>query len=364
MYILKAFGSMKNLHQITHQFNLDSEVERVSELNSGFINDTYLVTTTSNSKYVLQRISTVVFNDVENVIRNKVLISEHLYNSKSKYQTVRFIKTHDGFLFFKDKNSDYWNLMTFVPNSVTHDVATNNKLVEEAGKLYGDFIIQAADLDLDKLVETLPNFHSIPLRYQQFDEALKNANEETKLKAKVDIEFVIKCRLEMHELSELKAQNKFPIRVTHNDAKLGNILFDKNDKGLAVIDLDTVMPGIVAFDFGDSIRSICTTTAEDDTNLEATKINLEFYEAFCKGFAATTKHILTATEIKYLPLGAKTITFIMGLRILTDYLNNNIYYKVDYETHNLVRAKNQFKLVKSIQENYQTMQLITEKTFK
>ncbi len=364
MYILKAFGSMKNLHQIAHQFNIDSEVERVSELNSGFINDTYLVTTTSDSKYVLQRISTVVFKDVENVIRNKVLISDHLLKSQSKYKIVRFIKTHSDCAFFKDKDSNYWNLMTFISDSITYDVATNSKLVEEAGKLYGDFIIQAADLDMDKLVETLPDFHSIPFRYQQFDEALISAKEETKLKAKIDIEFVIKCRTEMHELSELKAKNKFPIRVTHNDAKLGNILFDKNDKGLAVIDLDTVMLGIVAFDFGDSIRSICTTTAEDDTNLEATKINLEFYEAFCKGFAATTKHILTANEIKYLPLGAKTITFIMGLRILTDFLNNNIYYKVDYETHNLVRAKNQFKLVKSIQENYQTMQLITEKTFK
>ena len=354
---------MNNIHQIAHQFNIDSEVNQVSDLNSGFINDTYLVKTTSGSKYVLQRISTVVFKDVENVIRNKVLISEHLSKSQTNYKIVRFIKTHSDGAFFKDEDSNYWNLMTFIPDSITHDVATNSGLVEEAGKLYGDFIIQAADLDMDKLVETLPDFHSIPLRYQQFDEALKNTKEETKLNAKEDIDFVFNCRKEMHELSELKVQNKFPIRVTHNDAKLGNILFDKNDKGLAVIDLDTVMPGIVAFDFGDSIRSICTTTAEDDTNLEATKINLEFYEAFCKGFAATTKHILTPLEIKYLPLGAKTITFIMGLRILTDYLNNNVYYKVDYETHNLVRAKNQFKLVKSIQENYKTMQQITEKVF-
>lgn len=356
-------GNMNDLKYICKQFKIESEVISVSELNSGFINDTYLVKTVSDNNYVLQRISTVVFKDVENVIENKVLISEHLSKSKSDYKAVRFIKTLSGTAYFKDKDSNYWNLMTYISDSVTHDVATNALLVEEAGKLYGDFIIQAADLDMDKLVETLPDFHSIPLRYKQFDEALKNAKEETKAKAKDDIEFVIKCREEMHELSQLKNTNAFPIRVTHNDAKLGNILFDKNDKGLAVIDLDTVMPGIVAFDFGDSIRSICTTTAEDDTNLDATWINLEFYEAFCKGFAATTKHILTPTEIKNLPLGAKTITFIMGLRILTDYLNNNIYYKVDYETHNLVRAKNQFKLVKSIQENYETMKQITEKVF-
>ncbi|MBT8393549.1 MAG: phosphotransferase [Bacteroidia bacterium] len=355
---------MKSIHHLLNQFNIKSDVVHASELNSGFINDTYLVTTRSGSQYVLQRINSVVFKDVENVIANKVLISEHLHNSNSKYQTVRFIKTYEGVPFLKDKNSDYWNLMTFVSDSVTHEVATNSQLVEEAGKLYGDFMIQTANLDMDKLVETLPEFHSIPLRYKQFDEASKNATEEIKENAKDEIVFVLKCRDEMHELSILKDNNAFPIRVTHNDAKLSNILFDIKDKGVAVIDLDTVMPGIVAFDFGDSIRSICTTTTEDDTNLYATKINLIFYEAFCKGFASTTKHILTPLEIKYLPLGAKTITFIMGLRFLTDYLNGNIYYKVDYETHNLVRAKNQFKLVKSIQENYQTMQQITDKIFK
>ena len=353
---------MDDLKNICKQFKIESEVISISELNSGFINDTYLVKTSSEN-YVLQRISTVVFKDVKNVIGNKVLISEHLSKSKSIYKIVRFIKTLSGAAYFKGEDSSYWNLMTYISDSVTHDVATSALLVEEAGKLYGDFIIQAADLDMNKLVETLPDFHSIPLRYRQFDEALKNAKEKAKSKAKDEIEFIIKSREEMHELSQLKDNNAFPIRVTHNDAKLGNILFDKNDKGLAVIDLDTVMPGIVAFDFGDSIRSICTTTAEDDTNLEATRINLEFYEAFCKGFAATTKHILTPTEIKHLPLGAKTITFIMGLRILTDYLNGNVYYKVDYETHNLIRAKNQFQLVKSIQKNYQTLKQITQSIF-
>jgi len=356
-------ANKESLKNICRQFNIESEVETISDLNSGFINDTYLVKTVSGIKYVLQKISTVVFNDVENVIGNKFLISEHLSKSNTVYKTVKFIRTNSDAPFFKDKDSGYWNLMTYVSDSVTHDVATNSNLVEEAGKLYGDFIIQASNLDMDKLVETIPDFHSIPLRYKQFDVALKNATDETKENAKDEIEFIQKCREEMHELSQLKVQNVFPIRVTHNDAKLGNILFDKNDNGLAVIDLDTVMPGIVAFDFGDSIRSICTTTAEDDTDLEATRINLDFYKAFCKGFASTTKHVLTTIEIKYLPLGAKTITFIMGLRILTDYLNRNVYYKVDYETHNLVRAKNQFKLVRSIQENYKNMQQITQKVF-
>lgn len=355
---------MEHLKHICEQFNLDSQVDTISKLNSGHINDSYLVTTILNSQYVLQKINSKVFKNVEDVIANKLLISEHLSKSKSKYKIARFIKTKENVPFYKYADANYWNLMIFISDSRTHDVATNSQLVKEAGKLYGDFILQSSDLNITKLVETISDFHSIPFRYKQFKEALNNAKNEIKSKAKTEIEFVLKSKEEIHELSRLKDINEFPIRVTHNDAKISNILFDKHDKGLAVIDLDTVMPGIVAFDFGDSIRSICSTTTEDDTNLEATKINLKFYEAFCKGFASTTKHLLTPSEIKHLPLGAKTITFIMGLRFLTDYLNNNIYYKVDYETHNLVRAKNQFKLVKSIQENYTIIEQITEQIFK
>lgn len=355
--------NLNELKSICNQFKIDTDVYSVTQLKSGHINDTFLITTLLDTKYVLQRINTTVFKDVENVVSNKVLVSEHLINSRSKYKIVRFIKTRTENPFYKDNASNYWNLMTFIPDSITHDVATNTALVEEAGKLYGDFIIQTADLNMQALVETLPDFHSIPFRYKQFDAALKNAKEETKVKAKDEIEFILKCKEEMHELSRLKESNVFPNRVTHNDAKLSNILFDKNDKGLAVIDLDTVMPGIVAFDFGDSIRSICTTTKEDDTNLKDTRINLEFYEAFCNGFAESAKHVLSPSEIQSLPLGAKTITFIMGLRFLTDFLNNNIYYKTAYETHNLDRAKNQFKLVKSIHENFRTLQQITESVF-
>ena len=215
---------------VCEQFNIDSEINLVAELKSGYINDTYLATTVSGTQYVLQRINTTVFKDVENLITNKVLISKHLSNSKTNYKTVRFIKTLDKKYFYKDTHSNYWNLMPFIPNSITHDVATNSRLVEEAGKLYGDFIIQSVDFDMEKLTETLPGFHSIPLRYQQFEEALKNAKEETKKSAKDEIEYIINCREEMHGLSQLKNNNELPIRVTHNDAKLSNILFDKNDK--------------------------------------------------------------------------------------------------------------------------------------
>jgi len=358
----KHFGKMTDyFQQICKHFNIDNNLKSIKRLNSGHINETYLVTTTLENKYVLQKLSSVAFKDVKSVIANKVIVSQHLEQqnvlTSLPYKVIHFIKTHLNTFYYKENKDSYWNLMSFIPDSVTYDVAPNDKVVYEAGKLFGNFIAQTETLPISNIKETLPEFHSIPFRFLQFEEALNNASNTAKQKAKDAIEFAEKCKDEMHELSKLR--HLFPIRITHNDAKLSNILFNENGEGLAVIDLDTVMPGIIAYDFGDSIRSICTNVAEDDDNFDAIAINLNYYKAFCKGYSEFTFGILNREEIKYLPLGAKTITFIMGLRILTDYLNNNIYYKVDYPEHNLVRAKNQFKLVENIQLNYDILKEIT-----
>lgn len=355
---------MTYLHKVAQNFIIDSDIESVSALSSGHINDTFLVKTVSYKHFVLQKLNPSVFKNIEGLISNKVLVSEFLTKVDSPYQTVQFVNAKDKNFFYKDEFNDYWMLMNYIQNSLVYEVATNKIMVYEAGKLYGDFIHQCSYLDATKLIETLPDFHSMPFRFYQFETALKQATEETKNLSKEEIDFVLSSKEDMFQLSNLKSQNTFPLRVTHNDAKLSNILFDNNDKGFAIIDLDTVMPGIVAFDFGDSIRSICSTTKEDDANLKATQINLAFYEAYCMGFAEHTKHILTSNEIEYLPLGAKTITFMQGLRFLTDFLNGNIYYKTNYETHNLIRAKNQFKLVQSIQENFKSLKSIITEAFK
>jgi thiamine kinase-like enzyme len=216
---------------------------------------------------------------------------------------------------------------------------------------------------VNKITETLPKFHSVPFRFFQFEEALKQAKETKKTEAQELIDFAFELRAEMFQLSELKDKSIFPIRITHNDAKLSNILFDKDDNGLAVIDLDTVMPGIVHFDFGDSIRSICSNTVEDSEDLKQTTINLKFYEEYCKGFASETSKILTSEEIRYFPLGVKTIIYIMGLRFLTDYLNNDVYFKTAYDNHNLVRAKNQMTLLRSAIMNYDVIKELTYSNF-
>jgi serine/threonine protein kinase len=333
---------------------------------SGHINDTYLVSCSNDVNYVLQKINNQVFSNLNEIILNKVVVSNHLKyvfeETETRYQVASFIKSKTDSYFIEAYNG-CWTLMEYIPNSKTIERAENDKQVFEAGKLFGNFIATTSTLKPHQITETLPKFHSVPFRFFQFEEALKIAKASRKTEALDLINFTYELQKEMFHLSELKDKNTFPIRITHNDAKLSNILFDKNDNGLAVIDLDTVMPGIVHFDFGDSIRSICSNTIEDSEDLEQTTINLKYYEAYCNGFASETSMLLTSEEITYLPLGVKTIIFIMGLRFLTDYLNNDVYYKIAYENHNLVRAKNQMTLLKSVIENYDVIKDLTYSCF-
>ena len=359
---------LEEIKNICAQFAISSTLTTISEFNSGHINDTYLIHTNSSEKYVLQKMNADVFTAIEDVISNKVTVSNFIAaqyeKKKSAYKTIRFIKTHQQEYLLKDKNDkDYWNMMLFIPNSITYTIAKHVNMVYEAGKLFGDFIAETNTLPAEEIITTLPNFHNMASRYEQFEKALAKTSEELKQNAKVAIDFAIWVKSEMLELSILKENNTFPIRITHNDAKLSNILFDKNDKGLSVIDLDTVMQGIVHFDFGDSIRSICTNASEDETDLSKVSLNLDSFHAYCKGFAENTAEILTPKEILHLPLAGKTITFIMGLRFLTDYLNDNIYYKVTYDNHNLDRAKNQFALTQDMQKKQREITEITYQTF-
>ncbi|HLV40160.1 phosphotransferase enzyme family protein [Xanthomarina sp.] len=358
---------METLKDICRQFQIEQPVLNVYVLASGHINDTYLVSCSNDVNYVLQKINNQVFTNLNNIIINKVIVSAHLKNTykktDSKYQVAGFIKSKND-AFFIEAYNGCWTLMEYIPNSKTIDRAENEKQVFEAGKLFGNFIASTSTIKTNQIIETLQKFHSVPFRFYQFEEALKQAQASRKTEAQALIDFVFELQLDMFKLSELKEKNTFPLRITHNDAKLSNILFDKDDNGLAVIDLDTVMPGIVHFDFGDSIRSICSNTVEDSEDLEQTTINLKFYQAYCKGFALETTNILTSEEINYLPLGIKTLMYIMGLRFLTDYLNNDVYYKIAHEKHNLVRAKNQMALLKSAIQYYDEIKRITYSSYR
>lgn len=355
---------LNKLNSIYTYFKNDDEIVSFKQLASGHINDTYFVETSKNTFFILQQINSGVFKDVPGLINNKVLISSHLQD-KNKHlppvelrrRVLSFIKTLKGANYHKDSDGNYWNLMIYIQDSITYETVSSELVAYEGGKLMGDFLNLTGDFDPTKLIDVIPNFHDMSFRFSKFNDSLTIASKSRLLKSNKYIDLVNALKDEMHIIENLKATGDIKLRVTHNDTKISNILFDLNKKGLCVIDTDTVMPGIVHYDFGDAIRTICNTAAEDEKDLSKVKFNINYYKAYVKGFLEEMKPELTPLEINYLPLGAKTMIFIMGLRFLTDYLNNDIYYKTSYPEHNLNRCKNQFKLLESLTEQFNEMKI-------
>ncbi|GAA4954469.1 aminoglycoside phosphotransferase family protein [Algibacter agarivorans] len=347
----------EQLEYVFGQFEHNGTFKSCKELASGHINDTYLIETTNKPFFVLQRINHGVFKDVPGLIENKVAVSRHIQKklegaSKKKQErgVLAFARTKNGKAYYQGKEGNYWNLMYFIDKSITYETVKNEEIAYEGGKLIGNFLSLTNDFDANQLVEVIPKFHDMSFRYSQFEEALKVASKERLAVSKDYIKIIEESKEEMHILQVLKESGAIKTRVTHNDTKISNVLFSKKNKGICVIDTDTVMPGIIHYDFGDAIRTICNTAAEDETNLELVEFNTTYFKAYTKGFLKHMKSSITPLELKYLPLGAKTMIFIMALRFLTDYLNGDIYYKIKYPEHNLDRAKNQFKLLESLSQ--------------
>lgn len=354
----------KVLKIVFEQFNHSGNFATYNELKSGHINDTYLILTDSEEHYILQRINHNVFKNVPELVKNKVAVSEHLtkklyYLPKEQLEqkVLRFVKIKDKDEFYFKYEDNYWLLMIYIKGGHTYEIVKNNEIAYEGGKLMGEFLNLTADFDSSKLSEVIPKFHDMSFRFQQYNLAIKSAKVDRLKNAKPYIDFVDRLKDEMHILQNLKEAGKIPMRVTHNDTKISNMLFDENNKGMCVIDTDTVMPGIIHYDFGDAIRTICNTAAEDEKDLSKVEFNLEYYKSYSEGFMELMKDTITPLEKEYLPLAAKTMIFIIGLRFLTDYLNNDIYYKTEYPEHNLNRAKNQFKLIESLEQQYDKMKI-------
>lgn len=347
----------EKLKHIFDKFDHPGEFDSYEELATGHINDTYLIRTKQSPHFVLQRINHGVFKDVPGLINNKINVSRHIRKKLAhlpehelKRRVLSFVDTKTGDTYYKGQEGDYWNMMFFIEDSLTFETVNSEEIAYEGGKLFGDFLNLTSDFDASKLIDVIPKFHDMSFRYSQFEDAMSSTSYDKIEQAQDYINLVQEMKTEMHILENLKNSGELKTRVTHNDTKISNALFDLNNKGLCVIDTDTVMPGIIHFDFGDAIRTICNTAVEDETNLKLVTFNLDYYKSYVKGFLETAGGSLTPVELKYLPLGAKSTIFIMALRFLTDFLNGNIYYKVDYPEHNFDRAKNQFKLIESFSE--------------
>ncbi|MDU8886989.1 phosphotransferase [Yeosuana sp. MJ-SS3] len=358
------FGSIieEKLKNVFDKFNHQGQFDSFYELASGHINDTYFIKSRVKPNFILQRINDKVFKDVPGMIKNKIKISHHiqkklnhLNKDELKRRVLTFVYTKDGSTYFKDDYGCFWNMTIFIEDSKTFEIVENEDIAYEAGKLFGDFLKHTDDFNVSDLVEAIPNFHKMSYRYSIFDEAISNSNKVRLEKSFPYINIVNELKNEMHILENMTNMGLFKLRVTHNDTKISNALFDNENKGLCVIDTDTVMPGIVLFDFGDAIRTICNNATEDETNLDKVSFNFNYYYAYKNGFLETLGNSLSETEINHLPLGVKTTIFIMALRFLTDYLLGDVYYKTGYPEHNLNRAKNQFKLIESFTEKMKSI---------
>lgn len=356
-----------NIQEICAKFDVKGNYRACKELSTGNINNTFLLIYDREDGehfYILQRINKSVFTNPEGVMDNIVKVTSYIHDnvkeaglSTRKYVLYVF-KTLDGKDYFIDDENEYWRLYRYIPNSVTFDSTNDLEIIEKVGLAFGYFQKRLDGFDAESLFITIPDFHNTIKRFEDFKRAIKNDAFNRLSGCKKEVEELLALEEKATELQRLLERNEIPLRVTHNDTKANNVCFDKDTKeALAVLDLDTVMPGAVAFDFGDAVRFIASNTEEDDPNLSAVRIDFDKYRAFTKGFVSVSTH-LTKKEKETLNLGVLAMTVELAIRFLGDYINGDTYFKVKYPGHNFDRARNQLTLSKDIVKNYDKLQSI------
>lgn len=363
-----------NILNIIKKYSVYGDYVSHKPITDGHINDTFVVTLSKDgaqTKYLFQRINTNVFKKPREVMANVIGVTSHLKKKiienggDPNRETLTVFKTNDGENCCFDENNDCWRVYNFVDNSYSVNELNSAEDFKSAALSFGNFQKQLADYPIDTLYETIENFHNTVSRFADFKKAVEDNISGRKDQAKDEIEFAFKRESICSVVVDLLGTPQIPVRVTHNDTKLNNILFDKiTNESLCVVDLDTVMPGSALYDFGDSIRSGANTGAEDEKDLSKISLSLDYFKAYVEGFLDSAGESLTQKEIELLPFSAKLLTFECGIRFLGDFLNGDTYFKTDYPEHNLVRTRTQFKLVEDIELKFDEMVSIVEEVKK
>lgn len=329
----------------------------------GHINETYLVRTGIGKAYILQKINTRVFSEVPALMENIAAVTGWLSKScQDPRGALTLVRTKEGEAFCRDGEGAYWRAYVFIEDSVCLDRAETPENMYQSGIAFGDFQNRLAGFPAVTLHETIPHFHDTPARFAALREAAAKDTVGRLGSVEAELAFAMARDGEADMLTSLLRKGELPLRVTHNDTKLNNVMLDAaTRKPLCVIDLDTVMPGLAANDFGDTIRFGASTADEDEQDIEKVKLSLEMYRAYARGFLDACESRLTALEKKTLPWGAKLMTLECGVRFLTDYLNGDIYFAVQRPGHNLDRCRTQFALVRDMEEKWEAMQDITNR---
>ncbi len=344
--LLKKDSLMSDIQSVLKQFGFESEVT-YEPYGHGHINDTYLI----NDDYILQRINTSVFKDPDGLMKNIELVTDFLRKSAKnpKREVLKINKTVNGNNYFRDEQGTVWRVYDRIQNARGVESAQSGKEMSACGFAFGDFQRKLNDFDATLLSETIPDFHNTTKRFLAFKDVLEKDVCGRAKDAQEEISFVLGHEKFIYDSMEMYSH--LPLRVTHNDTKLNNVLLDVvTREPVCVIDLDTIMPGYVSNDFGDAVRFGASTAAEDEKDLSKVGFSMEMYNAFKEGFLKGCGNALTDGEVKALPVGAMLMTLECGMRFLTDYLDGDNYFKTAYSEHNLVRCRTQFKLVSEMEK--------------
>lgn len=363
----------RSLEDAVYAFGFGTQCSYVKPFGEGHINETYAVYMPgADGKdvplYVLQRININVFKNPDQVMDNIFGVTEYLRNvireegGDLDRETLSYIKTKSGETYFEDADGQPWRCLHYVPNSVCYQMVERPEQFYQSALSFGHFLKQLGDYPAESLYETIPQFHDTAKRFRDFEDAQRKDVKNRARQCREEIDFVLSRKDDCDVLMKQLKEGKLPLRVTHNDTKLNNILFDKDtDEGLCIIDLDTIMPGLAANDFGDSIRFGASTAEEDEKDLDKVHFDMDLYDIYVKGYLEMAKDVLTPAEVDSLPWGARLMTLECGMRFLADFLQGDVYFKTAYPEHNLVRARTQFRLVKEMEEQFDEMNAILKK---
>ena len=330
----------------------------------GHINETYLVTCDSGFSYILQKINKRVFTDPQKLMENISAVTSFLANnSDDPRTTMHVVLTVDGKTCYEDAQGEFWRMYDFVMSSLSLQKAETPEDFYNSGLAFGRFQRQLAEFPAHTLHEPIRDFHNTCVRFAQLHAAMENAEPARLNACGKELEFALAREAEAGQIVDRLADGRLPLRVTHNDTKLNNILFDyETRQPLCIIDLDTIMPGSALYDFGDSIRFGASTAAEDEKDLSKVWCDMELFRTYTQGFLTGCNGSLTQEELDMLPVGAKLMTLECGIRFLADYLNGDVYFRTHYEGQNLDRTRTQLKLVADMEDKWETMAQIVQET--
>lgn len=362
------------LEEIIKNFNIDGEYIGYYLSNDGHINNTFVLEFDyglGNIKsYLLQLINTNVFKNPDELMENIVGVTEYLRKivvdngGDPERECLNVYFTSDGKPYYRDADGNCWRCYNFITGAHSCQSIDDPETFANAARAFGKFQCLLADYPSETLHETIPNFHNTLSRFADFEKAVSDNIAGRADSVRDEIDFVLARRDDAGVLVKLLEKGKLPLRVTHNDTKLNNVMFDnETDEGICVIDLDTVMPGLSLYDFGDSIRFGANTAAEDEKDLSKVSLSLPLYREYTAGYLSTAGQSLTPTEVEYLPFSAKLMTFECGMRFLTDYLNGDTYFRIAYDDHNLDRCRTQFRLVEDMERKMEDMKAITQEIY-